>query len=84
MGALSDRYRIATEGAVDVQLAAQVLLNFDPTVTGGDCSGGRSNPYWIGIGVRSGPSCDFQLKWSLCYFAVLVLRIECRSDCTFT
>jgi hypothetical protein len=40
MGALSDRYRIATEGAVDVQLAAQVLLNFDPTVTGGDCSGG--------------------------------------------
>ena len=45
--------------------------------------GCRSNPYWIGIGVRSGPSCDFQLKWSLCYFAVLVLHIECRSDCTF-
>ena len=40
MGALSDRYRIATEGAVDVQLASQVLLNFDPTVTGGDCNGG--------------------------------------------
>ena len=39
MGALSDRYRIATEGAVGVQLSAQVLLNFDPTVTGGDCSG---------------------------------------------
>ena len=37
MGALSDRYRIATEGAVDVQLASQ---NFDPTVTGGDCNGG--------------------------------------------
>jgi hypothetical protein len=40
MGALSDRYRITTEGAVDVQLATHVLLNFDPTVTGSDCSGG--------------------------------------------
>eukprot|EP01048_Picozoa_sp_COSAG05_P001530 COSAG05_NODE_52_length_23775_cov_49.471110_5_plen_330_part_00 len=40
MGALSDRYRIATAGAVDVQLAVQVLLNFDPHLTGGDCSGG--------------------------------------------
>jgi hypothetical protein len=40
MGALSDRYRIATEGAVDVQLASQVLLSFDPMVTGGDCNGG--------------------------------------------
>ena len=29
-----------TSGAVDVQLAMQVLVNFDPTVTGGDCSGG--------------------------------------------
>ena len=44
MGALSDRYRIATEGAVDVQLAVQVLLNFDPKVTGGDCSGGDALP----------------------------------------
>jgi hypothetical protein len=40
MGALSDRYHITTEGAVDVQLASQVLLSFDPTVTGGDCNGG--------------------------------------------
>lgn len=40
MGALSDRYRIATAGAVDVQLAVQVLLNFNPKLTGGDCSGG--------------------------------------------
>jgi hypothetical protein len=40
MGALSDRYRIATAGAVDVHLASQVLLNFDPTVKGGDCNGG--------------------------------------------
>jgi hypothetical protein len=40
MGALSDRFRIATDGALDVQLAVQTLLNFDPTLTGGDCSGG--------------------------------------------
>ena len=38
--ALSDRYAIATGGRLKIQLAPQVLLNFNPTTSGGSCSGG--------------------------------------------
>jgi len=41
-GALSDRYRIATNGSVQVNLAVQVLLNHDKKITGGTCFGGDS------------------------------------------
>ena len=40
--ALSDRFTIATGGALRVQLAPQVLLNFDGAITGGSCLGGNS------------------------------------------
>jgi cathepsin X len=40
-GALSDRYTIATSGALRVQLAPQVLLNFVEDLTGGSCMGGN-------------------------------------------
>ena len=39
-GALSDRYTIATGGALRVALAPQMLLNFNPSLTGGSCMGG--------------------------------------------
>lgn len=39
-GALSDRYRIATNGTLQVNLAVQVLLNYDASMSGGSCFGG--------------------------------------------
>jgi len=39
-GALSDRYRIYTDGILQVNLAVQVLLNYDESVSGGSCMGG--------------------------------------------
>ena len=41
-GALSDRYKIATRGQLNLQLAPQNLLNFAPEITGGGCQGGNS------------------------------------------
>ena len=70
MGALSDRYRIATEGAVDVQLAVQVLLNFDPKITGGDCSGGDALPAYKFIH-RFGVSLSLAPCLALLFVAVL-------------
>lgn len=43
MGAFSDRYAIATNNTLKVQLAVQVLLNFDKEVTGGSCLGGDTS-----------------------------------------
>lgn len=40
MGAFSDRFAIATNNALKVQLAVQVLLNFADDLTGGSCLGG--------------------------------------------
>lgn len=42
LGALSDRFAIATGGALQMQLAPQVLLNFVMQLTGGSCMGGNS------------------------------------------
>jgi hypothetical protein len=42
MGAINDRYRIATNNKLHVQLAVQNLLNFEWKTTGGDCDGGDS------------------------------------------
>ena len=39
-GALSDRYMIASGGKIQVQLAAQNLLNFNERTSGGSCNGG--------------------------------------------
>merc|ERR1712166_738244 len=39
-GALSDRYRIATNGSLQANLAVQTLLNFPPKMSGGACRGG--------------------------------------------
>ena len=39
-GALSDRYIIATKGKAQVQLAPQVLINFNAKQSGGSCNGG--------------------------------------------
>ena len=41
-GALSDRYKIATKGKLNLNLAPQNLLNFDPKLSGGGCQGGDS------------------------------------------
>ncbi len=41
-GALSDRYNIATNNKLRVQLAPQNLLNFKDRITGGSCVGGSS------------------------------------------
>ena len=41
-GALSDRFKIATRGQLNLQLAPQNLLNFAPALTGGGCQGGDS------------------------------------------
>ncbi len=37
---MSDRYTIATNGKLRVQLAPQQLLNFNKRVSGGSCNGG--------------------------------------------
>lgn len=39
-GALSDRFKIATNGTLQINLAVQVLLNYDPSLSGGSCMGG--------------------------------------------
>jgi cathepsin X len=39
-GALSDRYIIATKGKAQIQLAPQILLNYNSHTTGGSCNGG--------------------------------------------
>lgn len=39
-GALSDRFAIATNNKLRVQLAPQTLLNFNSKLTGGSCNGG--------------------------------------------
>jgi len=39
-GALSDRFTIATQGKLRVQLASQNLLNFNRGTSGGSCNGG--------------------------------------------
>lgn len=39
-GALSDRYQIATGGKVQLQLAPQILLNYNSRTSGGSCNGG--------------------------------------------
>lgn len=41
-GALSDRYAIATQNKLRVQLGLQNLLNFKKNITGGACTGGNS------------------------------------------
>ncbi len=40
VGALSDRYIIATNGRLRINLGAQQLLNFNSRITGGSCNGG--------------------------------------------
>lgn len=40
LGALSDRFAIATNGKLRVQLAPQQLLNFNGYISGGTCNGG--------------------------------------------
>lgn len=42
LGALSDRYAIATQNKLRVQLGLQNLLNFKDRITGGGCTGGDS------------------------------------------
>ena len=42
MGALSDRFTIATHGVLRVQLAPQLLLNFVGSLSGGSCMGGAA------------------------------------------
>jgi len=42
MGAFSDRFAIATNNSLKIQLAVQVLLNFNGELTGGGCLGGDS------------------------------------------
>lgn len=39
-GALTDRYKIATNNLLEVQLAPQNLINFNMRLTGGTCEGG--------------------------------------------
>lgn len=39
-GALSDRYTIATQGKLRMNLAPQQLLNFNERISGGSCNGG--------------------------------------------
>ena len=39
-GALSDRFNIATNRRAQIQLAPQILLNFNSIITGGSCNGG--------------------------------------------
>lgn len=39
-GALSDRYNIATNGKAQIQLAPQILLNYNSVISGGSCNGG--------------------------------------------
>lgn len=39
-GALSDRYNIATKSRVQLQLAPQILLNYNSRISGGSCNGG--------------------------------------------
>jgi cathepsin X len=41
-GAMSDRYAIATNNRLRVQLAPQALLNFKERISGGACTGGNS------------------------------------------
>jgi cathepsin X len=42
-GALTDRYLIATNGAIQFQLSPQILLNFNRDITGGSCNGGSAD-----------------------------------------
>eukprot|EP00747_Dinoflagellata_sp_TGD_P113091 gnl/TRDRNA2_/TRDRNA2_171632_c1_seq1.p1 gnl/TRDRNA2_/TRDRNA2_171632_c1~~gnl/TRDRNA2_/TRDRNA2_171632_c1_seq1.p1 ORF type:complete len:553 (+),score=34.82 gnl/TRDRNA2_/TRDRNA2_171632_c1_seq1:30-1661(+) len=42
LGAISDRYRIATNGSIDVSLSIQALLNHDSEITGGNCQDGNT------------------------------------------
>ncbi|KAJ1421891.1 hypothetical protein B484DRAFT_399328 [Ochromonadaceae sp. CCMP2298] len=42
IGALSDRYNIATQGLLNIQLSPQNLMDFDSKLTGGSCEGGDS------------------------------------------
>lgn len=42
IGALSDRYAIATANKLRIQLGLQNLLNFKQKITGGGCTGGDS------------------------------------------
>ncbi len=39
-GAISDRFAIATNNKLRVQIAPQQFLNFDQSITGGSCNGG--------------------------------------------
>jgi len=39
-GALSDRFKIATNGSLQINLAPQTLLNFPHKMSGGSCQGG--------------------------------------------
>lgn len=39
-GAFSDRFKIATNGTLQVNFAVQVLLNYNETMSGGTCFGG--------------------------------------------
>ena len=41
-GALSDRFALASQGRLRIQLSPQVLLNFKEEITGGSCVGGDS------------------------------------------
>lgn len=41
-GALSDRFALASQGRLRVQLSPQILLNFKDSITGGSCNGGDS------------------------------------------
>jgi len=41
-GALSDRYAIATNNKLNINLAPQILLNFNSRTSGGSCNGGSA------------------------------------------
>lgn len=41
-GALTDRYLIATNRKLNIQLAPQQLLNFNARISGGSCNGGSN------------------------------------------
>lgn len=66
-GALSDRYAIATQGRLRVQLAPQQLLNFNEIISGGSCNGGdpfKAYDFMNKYGITDDTCAPFQgLNW---------------------
>jgi cathepsin X len=66
-GALSDRYRIATNGILQVQLAPQILLNYNSRTSGGSCNGGdhvKSYDFMHKFGIADDTCAPFMgLNW---------------------